>query len=69
MKKHEVECSECDGTGDSSWESPDDGQCPFCEGKGRLTEKIPVFWTTIKKIWKAAVAHFEKGKDDEQARD
>jgi hypothetical protein len=34
----------------------EDGErCPLCGGEGVVTQKIPVSWTTIKEIYKAAV--------------
>ena len=36
----------------------DEDDCAECGGSGEYTTTVHVTWTTIKKIWRAAVAHF-----------
>ncbi|GAD09198.1 hypothetical protein GFGA_1c1221 [Gluconobacter frateurii NBRC 103465] len=51
-----VQCHECHG-------NPDDREeCEFCGGEGELTQRIPVQWTTIKEIYKRAVALLGKSQ-------
>lgn len=46
-------CDECQNDGDND--------CDSCSGVGvdRCRQDVPVSWTTIKSIWKKAIAHFE----------
>lgn len=40
-----------------------DRQCPQCSGKGEYLRLVNVPWTTIKRIYAAAVEHFEFAND------
>ena len=52
------ECSECEGSGlgPACRYSEGETRCELCDGTGELVERIPVDWTTIKEIYKRAVA-------------
>lgn len=43
-----IDCPECYGDGLD--------QCEMCRGAGQLEQKVTVSWTTIKEIYKRAVA-------------
>jgi hypothetical protein len=49
VQRYVAACTECDGEGDN---------CSACEGSGTQEHSLDIDWTTIKEIWKAAVAHF-----------
>lgn len=49
---HNVECYDCDGTGEGYG---DDDECETCEGAGSLTEKTTIPWDVIKDIYSEAV--------------
>ncbi|MFH0952359.1 MAG: hypothetical protein V1838_04190 [Patescibacteria group bacterium] len=34
-----------------------DEECEVCQGEGKINQKVPVSWTTIKEIYKKAVKH------------
>ena len=60
------ECSECggDGLGYASPHTQGETQCELCSGTGELVERVPVQWTTIKEIYKRAVALLGKSQDE-----
>lgn len=39
------------------------GDCDECEGKGQITKRVPVEWTTIKEIYKRTVELLGKSQD------
>jgi hypothetical protein len=49
LQPYVAACVECNGEGDN---------CHVCNGEGIQECKVTVEWTTIKEIWKAAIAHF-----------
>jgi hypothetical protein len=53
-----TQCHECHG-------NPDEREdCEFCEGTGEITQRVPVQWTTIKDIYKRAVALLGQPQDE-----
>ena len=54
----EHECPECEGCGMGAPcpHSQGESKCELCNGDGTIFERIPVQWTTIKEIYKRAVA-------------
>lgn len=63
------ECSECggDGLGYACPHAQGESRCEVCNGTGELIERIPVQWTTIKEIYKRAVALLGKPQDEATA--
>ncbi|MCW2264113.1 hypothetical protein M2305_000060 [Gluconobacter cerinus] len=60
------ECTECegDGLGYACPHTQGESRCEVCNGTGELIEHVPVQWTTIKEIYKRAVALLGKPQDE-----
>lgn len=60
------ECPECEGCGlgPASPHTQGETRCEVCGGAGEIFERIPVEWTTIKEIYKRAVALLGKSQDE-----
>lgn len=56
-EKSEVLCSVCAGLGEIE-DGDDVVDCTNCKGCGSEIAGVPIGWTTIKDIYKAAVKHF-----------
>ena len=63
------ECTECegDGLGYACPHAQGESRCEVCNGTGELIERAPVQWTTIKEIYKRAVALLGKSQDEDIA--
>jgi len=61
----EHECPECEGCGMGAAcpHAQGESRCEHCDGAGTIFERVPVEWTTIKEIYKHAVALLGKSQD------